>query len=348
MLASISLFAVFLSASAVSAGAQDSPELIRSHGDANGVVLVNVKAVLLGDVSLIALTDPEPAVHALRGAGLDEWGREGRGPAELKDPVAITWAGKDLLVLDQNQQKLVSYRADGAFLSSRALGGVWANRVFVVGADTVLGTFTLAGSAVVRLRGSSADTILAFNPSQDQLVLKAAGAPSLTLPQPFAALDRWTLLPGGVVAHWQPEDDQLHFYNIDGKPVGQATVPAGDVRVSEADREYWVETAIPEDFMGRRVFEPLRPIARDRATFPRLFPAVLNLLPDPNGNVWIQRSVASSGESWISVDRAGRVVSEVELPVGRELLAVGREELAVLSKDEWDIETIELYARPSG
>ncbi len=235
------------------------------------------------------------------------------------------------------------------FDTSHTLGGTWANQIHVVGGDTILGTFVPMSMerAIVRLRGDSRDTVLTFAAPRDLLRLTAPGAPSFTVRQPYTPDHRWTVMHDGTVAHWRPEDDRLHFIARNGERIEPVDVPAASERVTDVEREHWVQTVIPSEFMGQRVFEPLRAVARKRAAFPDLLPPVLDLLANPNGGVWMRRTVNASGEVWTLMVRDGTVYGSVRFPVGRELLSVGIGEFAVLARNELGVEMVERYSRPA-
>lgn len=317
-------------------------------GGLDEAVLVGVKTALAHRDTVLILTDPSPAVHLHHDGGHEQWGTQGGGPAELEGPVAMEWSGDRVFVLDQNQHKLVVFGIDGSFRSSRDLGGVWANRIFVVQGDTLLGTFVPMSEerAVVRLRGASADTLLEYRRPESRLRLTAPGAPSWTATQPFTAVDRWTVLPDAAVAHWDRRTGVLRFIDFAGVEVASIRVPPPEFPVTAADREHWVQTSIPSEFMGQRVFEPLRPVAREQAEFPEHFPPVMDLLPDPSGAVWVKRRITSSGEHWILLDRTGAELGALTLPVGEELLHVGADELLVRAVDELGVESVVRYRRP--
>ena len=45
-----------------------------------------------------------------------------------------------------------------------------------------------------------------------------------------------------------------------------------DIEVTSEDREFWLQDAIPQEFLGQRPFEPLREKARRTVDFPRYHP----------------------------------------------------------------------------
>jgi hypothetical protein len=177
--------------------------------------------------------------------------------------------------------------------------------------------------------------------------LAAEGAPTLSLPAPFEAEPVWAGLAPGRVAFWDGESGYVRVSELNGGPEARLALPAGKVALSPADREAWFRKAIPVDELkGKQdIFAPLREKARTEVEFPETLPAVLAMQPDPDGSVWVRRTTSGSGELWVRLNADGRKAS-LRLPPGRELLAVGKSEVAVLARDENDVETVELYRKP--
>ena len=330
------------------AAAQDVPRLLRTYGDLDVEVLVEVKAAAPGSDALAVLTDPTPAVHMFGEAGYRSWGREGGGPAELASPVDLAWSGRTVVVLDVGHRKLVSYGDDGRFIEMRSVQD-WANRLFLVGGDTILGTFLPLdrARAIVRVAGATRDTIVAYSTSPNEVRLEAPGAPSLTVSEPFTPQPQWTVLPDGLIAIWFPERGHIQLLDLHGRPRGQIAAVGPSLPVQAEDRETWLSEAIPEEFMGQRVFEPIRRRAREVMRFPTAFPAVLELHGDPSGAIWIRKNTAGTGQVWYAITRAGTELGSLRLPVGRRLLRVGPSELIVWAEDDLGVERIEVYERPA-
>jgi hypothetical protein len=327
--------------------AQEVPQLLRTHGDLDVQILVKVKAADLENDALAVLTDPTPAVHLFRAEGYRSWGREGGGPAELASPVDLAWSERSLLVLDVGHRKIVTYGDDGSFIEMRSVGD-WANRIFLIGGDTILGTFRPMdrARAIVRVGGEVRDTIMSYSLSPNEVRLEAPGAPSFTVGEPFTPQPRWTVLPDGLIATWLPENGHIQLINLQGRERGRVSAVGPSVPVRAEDRETWFRTAIPEEFMGQRVFEPIRRRAREVMTFPDEFPPVMELQGDPAGGIWVRKNTAGAGQIWYLVTRRGAELGSIRLPVGRRLLRVGRSELIAWGEDDLGVERIEIYRRP--
>lgn len=331
------------------AAAQSSPPRLRVLGDSDRIVLHDLRGAAFNGTELAALTDPEPGVHVFAGTGYRGWGGKGNGPAELENPDRVAWTGGRILVHDFRAAngKIVSYDRSGQLLAVRSTGSCGLARgLQVTGPDTLLSSIDFGSRrrAIVRLAGERCDTIARYT-VPEQVRLTAPGSPSLTLSPPFAAGPLWAALPGRRVAAWSGVAPAILVLDTHGRTVGQLPLPRTRFPVTRADREWWIAREIPEDFMGRKVFEPLRRKARDEMEFPSHFPVAIAFLADPDGGVWLKRTTSGSGEVWTLVTTGGERES-FKLPAGRELLAVGATELAVRARDDLDVETLEIYRKP--
>mgnify|MGYP000055991612 CR=1 FL=1 len=189
--------------------------------------------------------------------------------------------------------------------------------------------------------GGHLDTLLSYDADGTPVRLEAAGAPPLAVRPPFSAQTTWAVLADGGLAIWTPGDSGVRRADR-----GAAAIPTGPrLPVDDADREHWLATAIPQEFMGRRVFDPLRDEARRSLAFPDSFPPVLALEPDPSGGLWIRKSTAGGGEVWHARAADGSAAGAIALPPGRRLLAVGPGAVAAAAIDEQGVERVEIYER---
>jgi hypothetical protein len=296
---------------------------------------------------LVVLTGEQPALRLFIGQRGRSWGRTGSGPGEFRDPADLTLAGGHILVRDGNLEKIVSYDREGRLLGSRSLRPHVANSLAVAGADTLVGLSASMGAErlIVRLRGAHVDTIMRYS-LPAPLVLSAPGSPRLQMLPPFAPVPQWAAFGQGQTAFWDGIQPAILVLDRTGRRVRRIPLPPARVPVAPADREHWFATEIPTEFLGRRVFEPLRARARESVVFPRELPPVLKMKEDRTGGVWVCSSTPATGERWTWFGNAGQRAT-FRLPPGRELLAFGGTELAVLARDEDDVERIEIYERPA-
>jgi hypothetical protein len=322
---------------------------VRTLGAGESGELFGIRDAAFVGGSVVVLTAPEPAVHLYHGTEHRAWGKKGRGPAELTDPVDVTPTPSGILVRDFTLSKIVLYDTHGALVSSRDMGGAMTGGVHLTARDTFLTLLKPGGEsrAVVRMRAGGYDSVFSYQASSRTVLLEAPGSPSLTLPAPYAPEPLWTALANGRLAFWDGARAELALLDGSGAPQGRFPLPANSLPVSQADRDHWLATAIPSgNLFGKSdPFAAVRKAAPDRVQFPTSLPAVLALLPDPAGGVWVLRTPEGSGQLWAYVDSAGPRRS-VRLKPGRKLLAVGDSLLAVRARGDMDEEIVEIYRKP--
>lgn len=326
------------------AEAQPGLVLVRTLGEETGVEWFGVRgAAFVGD-DLVVVSRPAPAIHLFAGTRHRGWGARGSGPAEFKDPEQVAVLGGRVLVYDMELAKLASFSPSGTFVTARPAGIV--RRLQVSGSDTLVASNDPSGGAlsVLRLRGTSAETVQRF-PVPQPIRLVAPGSPSYTVLPPYSTAPQWAGLAGGRVALWDGRPGRLVVRSLSGAPSVAFPLPATRYRVTAADRELWLAEEIPTEFMGQRVFEPVRAAARRNLRFPDTLPPVLEITADPGGGAWVRMTTAATGQTWVLVDERGPRAT-FRLPRGRKLLAVGAREVAALAKDADEVETVEVYRRP--
>lgn len=304
-----------------------------------------VRAAAFSGRDLVVLSASAPALHLFEGARQRSWGARGRGPAELTSPQNAVWVGDRILVRDGELQKIAAFDRSGNFVGTRPLQQGMAVRLEMAGRDTLVELFGQQTRVVIRLRGARQDTVLRYASSPEMVRLSAPGAPSLTLPAPYAAHPAWTALPDGRIAFWNGEENQIRLLDPSGRLTGRLPLPATRYAVTARDREAWFAVSIPTEIRGQRVFEPLREQARTQVRFPTHFPPVLSLRADPGGGVWVLQTGSAAGQRWVHL-APGRPATRIQLPPRQSLLALGEHEMAALARDENDAETIHVYAHP--
>jgi hypothetical protein len=328
------------------AGGQAELRRLRVLGGPGGQLEFHqVRAAAFSGSDLVVLSASAPALHLFEGGRRRSWGARGRGPHELTSPQNAVWVGSQILVRDSELQKIATYDRAGSFVGSRPLHMGMAVRLEMAGRDTLLELFGQQNRVVVRLRGTRQDTVLRYAASSEMVRLSAPGAPSLTLPAPYAAQPAWTALPDGRIAFWDGQENQIRLLDLSGRIVDRLPLPTTRYAVTARDREAWFAVSIPTEIRGQRVFEPLRERARTEVRFPTHFPAVLSLRADPAGGVWVLQTGSAAGQRWVHL-APGRQATRMQLPPRQSLLAIGAREIAALAKDENDVETVHVYAHP--
>lgn len=301
-------------------------------------------------VVLTGAASGSAAVYVLDDSGVRAWGRHGRGPGELENPVAVLTSSDKVWVLDAipGNSRLTRYKPDGELENMRTFrGAVVTDMQFGEGAIVVsMGGMGSRGVDVVRL--GPEDAVLMSYAKPETIRLASADGPTrrFSVFPPYAPAPVWAALPDGALVTWDGSSDRLQVLDWTGELKTTLPLPAANVEVTAVDREAWFASTFPPDFLGRQD-DPLRAIrrtARNEVVFPAVFPRALALLPDAEEGFWLKRSPAASGETWIWMGTdAARTI---RLPAGREARAFGRTMVAATASDEsTGIEYIELFAK---
>ncbi len=317
-----------------------------------------------GDESrLVVQTESEPVLHLFdlaAGTARRSWGRHGEGPGEFRFSRGVALANQHIYALDGAQARLAIFNLAGDLARSAALRelGVLPNfprRLARSGGDMLLlqASEPMGNESVVIALafdadpgGDSAprqDTVIAYRTSPDLLRLTAPGAPSWTVPPPLAARPRWAAVSGGMV-FWQGPGPELQRFDLTGTPEATFALPISDsFDVDEEDREHWLRTAIPQEFMGQRVFEPIREAARETVNFPEHHPLVSRLLGSPEGFLWVRRTPAGRPQVWDVVDDRGQIAGRIALSPGHRLMALLPGRAVVRVTDDLGVESVQIH-----
>lgn len=174
-------------------------------------------------------------------------------------------------------------------------------------------------------------------------------------PLPFWTHDAWAVSQSGRLAFVSAEPYQVRFRDPSGQeytgPVIRFKAVPVDASIKAAWRAAEARPSLTKMYSGdgktsigfraRKVKEP----ARWPDALPA-FPAGAFVRFDPDGTLWVERSVAT-GEAprFDVIDANGTVVRQVELPKRSRLVGFGAKSLYVAHLDEEDIERLERYRR---
>ena len=329
--------------------------------DGNDFVWSNVRAVSSDGSRLVVLTGSYPVIHLFDladGSRRGSWGRSGQGPGEFQSAAGVALVGRHVFAVGADQMRLSIFEFTGDLVRTvrlRDLGMLDYRpiRLDRVGEMLLFGLSMPMGgerTIVARSFGASAnedpvrrDTVIVFPKWMATLHLTASGAPSLSLSHPYSPAPRWTPVSGGV-AFWQGPDSEVRILGFDGVLKSVVSLALDDrFEVTAEDREFWFQNAIPQEFMGQRVFEPLRRKARRTVDFPRYHPPVFELVGGPNDLLWVRRTPDGRDQVWDIVDTQGQLASRVSLTMGQTLLAVVPDYLIVKVTDDLGVESVEVH-----
>lgn len=330
--------------------------------DGNALVWSDVRAVDANDSLLVVLTDSYPVVHLFAlgdGGHLGSWGSRGEGPGEFQVSSGVALVGGHVYVLDRNLGRLTIFGFTGDVARTVNLRDFgmppnfprWLHQA--AGDTVLLGLSVPMGNErtiIARQFGASGsedplrqDTVIVYpRTTSTQLRLTAPGSPGLTVPPPYWPDPQWTPVAGGV-AFWQGPDSEIRILGFDGVLKTVIAPSLGDrFEVTADDRELWFQNAIPQEFLGQRVFEPLREEARRVVDFPEYHPSVFELLGGPDDRLWVRRTPDGRSQTWDIIDTQGQFANRVSLTPGEVLVAVIPDHLVVKVTDDLGVESVEV------
>ncbi len=357
-----------LATPSVSAGQQacvDHDPLYRLDGD--DLVWSDVRLVSADDSLLVVLTGSYPVIHLFElanGSLRGSWGRSGEGPGEFQSRTDVALVGGHVYALDGNQRRLSIFDITGDLVRTVSLQDFGLLDYLprrldrAGGGDVLLGLSVPMGNErtiIARSFGATAsedparqDTVIVYPARTTTLRLTAEGSPSYTFSPPYSPTPQWTPVSGGV-AFWDGSDAGVRILGFNGEQRSVVSLALDDrFEVTAEDREYWFQNAIPQEFMGQRVFEPLRREARRTVDFPRYHPLAFDLLSAPGDVLWVRRTPDGKDQVWDVVDAQGQPAGRVALAPDQALMAVIPDHMVLRVTDALGVESVEVHGCSAG
>jgi hypothetical protein len=295
-------------------------------------------------------------------------GRVGAGPREFQRPHALfAGAGDTTRMLDLNGRRLLTIGPDGRLTDHESrLGMVSGGFKPPRGMDDqgriyfdLSGILTaglersaaLGQAHVLRLdpRTSTIDTVAAIRVPPMSMTGNAQSGPV----PPYQPEDAWAVDRAGRVAVVRHDPYRVEWFSPGQPTVAGPAVAFEPVSIGRAEREAWLDritagAGIVVTQNGQsRTLRPPRPDA-DALAWPRAMPPF-------DGPAWI----TGQGEVWIRRNRAanvprplydvfdgrGRLVRQVELPAGRQLVGTGKRAVYAVRVDDVGLSWLERYDR---
>lgn len=179
----------------------------------------------------------------------------------------------------------------------------------------------------------------------------------------FSPQDGWAATSDGRIAIVRSGDYHVEWIDQLGAITRGPAVPFTRIPVTRADKMAYTRSFMEGTTMGGRGGPNSTPSGEsalppemleeksigelvDRNPFAPMKPPITNANPliGPNGNLWVERSVAGKAQpEWDVFDGKGIRVARVRLPAGRKLVAVGRGSVYLVAADDDGFERVERY-----
>ena len=172
----------------------------------------------------------------------------------------------------------------------------------------------------------------------------------------FRSPSAWAVGAAGRVAVVYPDPYHIMLIARDRSATEGPTIPYDRMRVTEEHKQtHRAEAERPRPMMAGRINDPQaasvtmvrRPFREPSGWAEFLPPFVANaeILFDPDGNLWVERTTASPADAQYDViGRDGTLRHQVLLPAGTRLLGFGRNALYLVRRDDLDLEYLERYS----
>lgn len=225
------------------------------------------------------------------GAHVEDRGREGSGPSEFRSPISIAVFEDGLFVLDTENSRIVRFTlgtgADSSWLiGARLTGDAMSVRLYPDPSGPIMLDFvrepTPAQSYLSTVTGARVAMPPRGENAGDTKVCQTAGGGIGFFSSPFAPLPRMAPYAGQGVAAFEG-DYRIDRFDAAGTLVSRLVRPVRRDSVSEAEYEDGLA-----EWSAFQTREPGAACEGDIVRY-REKPAIVALLPDPDGRLWVER-----------------------------------------------------------
>ncbi|HEV8150709.1 MAG TPA: hypothetical protein VGP61_11040 [Gemmatimonadales bacterium] len=180
----------------------------------------------------------------------------------------------------------------------------------------------------------------------------------VSIPFPgLVAADAWAAFPDGRVAIVRGAGYRVEFLLPDGSKPAPTTIAYERYKVTEEDKQAELDAVRKQAVQQMAMMRKLMPanVTLDIAvtpppSWPAEYPpvALLSVLPAPNGDLWVKRSVPArlQREHWDVIDRSGKLVARWQLPPKTSIVAVGTGGVYTARIDEDDLRYVQRVELP--
>lgn len=300
-------------------------------------------------------------------------GRQGGGPGEWQIPFRIMAgpngsaylidAGKQAVHLVTNEGELTRSFPwpvlPGEPVRSAPMGGDGKGGVFLQGSgfgaggqgDSLpLGWWDPATGRVVEITDiPNPRVVREAAMSNGQMTFRRDG-------KPFGTRTEWVGLPDGGLAMVHPDPYRVDHIAQSGRLSRGSTIGGDPVPVTRAERDAWRKAHTDQTVQGRSISRGLVTGSAqtpdvDDSEFPATLPpfvANAKVVPDPEGNVWVQRTSAATApfRTWDIIRPGGGRVGVARLPADAVIAAIDANSVYVVRTDEdTGLQALERYRR---
>lgn len=318
--------------------------------------LVGITDVALLDNQLFVLTNSYPAIHLFDKANndYDSWGREGKGPGELKGPKSIEIYDEHIFVLDfqPGKCKIVKYDRHGNHISTVPVRGCFCYDMKFGGDKKYLevGQFASSKRTILSV-GDSLQPVKSYRLTNKKKINTPEGAMnSYTVANPFLPAPRWNVLPDGNLVYWDGKSGKLFILSSTGKEISKITIPqTKEIALTSKDIDNWIQTKYaPTPLFGRKDFyKGVRSSIKDQMFYPDSYPQLLDIKTPASSEIWLKKSAyKTTGDVWIQfnfLEHKLKQKNRFVLPSDTALEAITKEEIITKVIDKDGPQYIQLY-----
>jgi hypothetical protein len=177
---------------------------------------------------------------------------------------------------------------------------------------------------------------------------------------PFPGLvpaDAWAAFPDGRVAIVRGANYRVEFILPDGSKPAPTTIEYERYKVTDADKQAELAAIRKRVVQQMAIMKKLMPAnvtldvtVAPPPSWPAEYPplALLSVLPAPNGDLWVKRSVPVKldRERWDVIDRSGKLVARWRLASQTTIVAIGTGGIYTVRTDEDDLRYVQRVDLP--
>ena len=310
------------------------------------------------------------------GRHLKSAGRNGDGPGEFRQIMAVFRLRGDTLAGDDSHNRLQLFDNAGNFVATMRQNDRRATQYYPVAAQADGTIIALAQPAFPQTLERAQPYLLSYVRTE---LLRNGNAATLTVRDTLVTWPTIQLVPG-----WRGTTDMLQFHGrVDGAVLSDGFAVAdpnyNEVRYYDRNgalraiaRRQWTRVAVTDEVKeearnrmidlpaegGGRVPETLRKQRMEITKtwqFAEHLPAFTQMLAGEDGTLWLREFVPNedmvgtwhaapaNGSSWSALDSAGTLLASLRLPARFKPLVFGTDFVAGLYRDEEDVEYVRVY-----